>query len=519
MELTKQYIHMNREKGKASTQLALDDDFNVPDNKPDVLRMIQDKAQIKILETNITQGHVWIKGIVQFWLLYRSDGEERKINSLSGELPFQESLVIDGIDEYDTVKVRWQIEDLSIGIINSRKLSIKALVELSVIAGGVYDEEVVTGIMAEEQIETLESTQTVMQLFYGKKDTYRFKEEITLPSNKPNIREILWRSVQLRGVETRLLDGQIMLKGEALIFVLYLGEEEEERLQWLETALPFSTVMDCNGCTMDMILDISHEIAVMELEAKPDYDGEERMLHFEMVLDLDIHIYQEEQVQLLEDLYGINCRLQLEYESAVFENLLLKNFSKCKVNDRISIGENQEGILQLCASEGSVSIENSEIVAEGIQVEGTMGVQILYITAEDRNPLASLKEVIPFHYLIEVPGITKNTRYQLEACLEQLTIVMLDSTQVEVKGIVNLNSIVFEQKQVERLTEVQIKPLDMQELQERPGIVGYIARAGERLWDIAKANDTTIDNIKETNHLTANTLTEGEKILIIKTVM
>ncbi len=518
MELIKKYIHMNREKGKAASQITLDDDFNVPDSKPDVIRLIQDKGEIKIEEINLTPGHIWLKGALKFQVLYRSDQEERKINSLMGELPFQESLAIDGINEYDTAKVRWQIEDLTMGIINSRKLSVKALVQLSAVVDEIMDEEIVTDVQREEGCEVLMKNRNMMQLFHAKKDTYRFKEEIMLPSNKPNIREVLWKSVQLRGVETKMVENQILIKGEALVFVLYLGEEEEERTQWLESALPFSGAVDCSGCTEDMILDASYDIAAVELEPKPDYDGEERILHLELVLEMDIHIYQEEQIQMLEDLYAVNCRLQTEYESAVFENLLIKNFSKCRVADRMSIGENQEGILQLCASEGTVSIDQTEIVEDGIQVEGTVSVQLLYITSDDKNPLASLKDVIPFHHIIEVPGITRNSRFQLEACLEQLTTVMMDSTQVEVKAVIDLNSIVFEKNPIARLTDVTEEPLDMEALQESPGIIGYIGRAGDTLWNIAKENYTTIGDIKETNHLSDDVLKDGEKILIIKTV-
>ena len=518
MELTKRYIHMNREKGKAFSQITLDDDFNVPDSKPDVMRLIQDKGEMKIEETVVTPGHILLKGVLRFQLLYRSDMEERKVSSLSGEIPFQESLAIDGVNEYDAVRARWQMEDLSVGIINSRKLSVKALVQLSASVNEIYDEEVATEVEGGDGIEVLESRRTILQLFHAKKDTYRFKEEILLPSNKPNISEILWKSVQLRGMETRLLENRIQIKGEALVFVLYLGEEEEERLQWLESALPFSGSLECTGCSEDMILDISYDIAAVELEPKPDYDGEERMLHLELVLDLNISVFQEEQIQILEDLYGVNCRLLPEYESAVFEQLLIKNFSKCRVSDRIAIGENQEGILQLCASEGTVSVDQVEILAEGLQVEGTLGVQILYVTSEDKNPLASLKDTIPFHYLIEVPGITETSRFQLEACLEQLTTIMLDSSQVEIKAVINLNSIVFEKNPVPRLAGVKEEPLDMEALQERPGIIGYIGRAGDRLWDIAKENYTTIADIRETNHLTEDTLKDGEKILIIKSV-
>ena len=145
MELSKKYIHMNREKGKAVTQITLDDDFNVPDTKPDLIRIILDKGEIRLDETTITQDHVWLKGVLKFSLLYRSDQEEGKINSMNGEIPFQESLAIDGANEYDTAKMEWEMEDLSIGVINSRKLSVKALVVLKAVIDEIYDEDIVTG--------------------------------------------------------------------------------------------------------------------------------------------------------------------------------------------------------------------------------------------------------------------------------------------------------------------------------------------------------------------------------------
>ena len=41
MELIKKNIHMNKLKNKAVSQLTLDDDYNVPDSKPDIGKIIQ----------------------------------------------------------------------------------------------------------------------------------------------------------------------------------------------------------------------------------------------------------------------------------------------------------------------------------------------------------------------------------------------------------------------------------------------------------------------------------------------
>lgn len=58
----------------------------------------------------------------------------------------------------------------------------------------------------------------------------------------------------------------------------------------------------------------------------------------------------------------------------------------------------------------------------------------------------------------------------------------------------------------------------MEELQESPGIIGYIVKEGDKLWDIAKENYTTISEIVKTNQLSSEQIRDGDKILIIKTV-
>ena len=133
-------------------------------------------------------------------------------------------------------------------------------------------------------------------------------------------------------------------------------------------------------------------------------------------------------------------------------------------------------------------------------------------------PVASVKDILPFHYLIEAPGIHKGCRYHLQTGIDQLTTVMTDSSQVEVKAALNLNCIVFEQQKINKITEIEQEPLNMEQLQDSPGIIGYIAKEGDQLWDIAKENFTTIAEIVKTNQLSSEQIKAGDKILIIKTV-
>ncbi len=152
MELKKKYIHMSHEKGRAMSQVTLDDDYNVPESKPDIVRIITTKGAIHLEEAKAETGHVLLRGNLGFQVLYRSDGEENNIAYLEGEIPFSETVNLDGAEEFDPVKATWDIEDLNIGIINSRKLSIRSLIVFHVQMDEVRDEEISYAMENEERL-------------------------------------------------------------------------------------------------------------------------------------------------------------------------------------------------------------------------------------------------------------------------------------------------------------------------------------------------------------------------------
>ena len=61
-------------------------------------------------------------------------------------------------------------------------------------------------------------------------------------------------------------------------------------------------------------------------------------------------------------------------------------------------------------------------------------------------------------------------------------------------------------------------PCSAVELMKQPGIVGYIVKKEEQLWDIARHFHTTEAEIMETNGLKSADVQQGDKLLIVKKV-
>ena len=128
MELKKENVQILRVKSKAANQVTFDEDYNVPDVKPDIGRMIQNKGEIQMEEVKLSENQAFVSAKLCVDLLYVAQEEEGRVYSLSANLPIEESLNLEGIESGDKMCLKWEIEDLSLHVINSRKLNIKALV-------------------------------------------------------------------------------------------------------------------------------------------------------------------------------------------------------------------------------------------------------------------------------------------------------------------------------------------------------------------------------------------------------
>lgn len=559
MELVKKNIHMNRFKSNVATQVTLDDDFIVPDTMDDMARVILSSGDIQIESVKNQGERVLVKGKLNFQILYRKT--EGGFQTMAGHIPFEEPVNIPGLEEKDYLGVSWDLEDLTASMINSRKVSIKAIVTLVVRVETLYDAEAAVdvieggGVRREENswnagdmdnsswgmgydtqnysgeketsgipsdetsagMEILRRQADVAVIAVRRKDTYRIKEDISLSGSKPSIEQILWYEIRLRGTTTKPLDGRVHIEGEVMVFAIYTGEGENTPVQWLEESIPFSGEVELPESVEGMVPSISVRLVHKELEAKPDYDGEMRDLELDAVLELDMKLYEEQQIEILGDFYSNSRELELESGEVCFDRLLSKNTGKCRIAEKVDL-KSGDRVLQICHNDGVVKVDDVEIKEDSLQIDGVLEVSLLYLTSDDSEPVKAETELVPFHYEAETPGITSDSVYQLNTGLEQMTAVMTGGDTVEIKGVISLDILVLQPVKEPVILGVKEAPLDLERLQELPGITGYIVQPGDCLWDIAKRFHTTRKQVIDANGLSGEQVRPGERLILVKDV-
>ena len=187
----------------------------------------------------------------------------------------------------------------------------------------------------------------------------------------------------------------------------------------------------------------------------------------DVVLELDIRLYQEETETILLDIYTPKLECIPRRETQMLEQLVVRNAAKCRISD-------------------------------------------------DEMPFYSMETVIPFSQMIEGEQVNGQYGYQLQADLEQLSMMMLDSSEIEVKVVLNLNALLVMQWEEDLIQEIQTREPDQKKLEELPGIVCYVVQPRDTLWDIAKMFYTTMEAIRKLNDLGEGEVKPRQTLLVVK---
>jgi hypothetical protein len=400
-------------------------------------------------------------------------------------------------------------------LINSRKFGVKAIVNLEVISETIYDGEGAVNIEGDESILKKKKTMDITRLILSKKDTLRVRDECRLPATKDTIGRILYNDIRLQEVETRAVEDKLVLSGEANLFLIYLSNNEIPQLNYYECIIPLNGEVRCGGCDESSVVQTEVGIHGKELEVKDDEDGEDRIIDVEIVLELDIKAFGEERLELLTDFYSTQKQYTPVFETSYFENLIMKNKSKSRVNGKISL-DLAKPPLQIWKVTGEVRLDETTIVEDGVKAEGIIDINILYQSSDESVPLAASTGVLPFEQQIQIPEILPDSDVRMTAAVEQISGSLLGENEVEIKAVVVIDVLAFHNIEEPIIADFQVEEMDCAARSREPGLVGYVVKKEDELWNIAKKFYTTAESIMEINKMEQEELQEGDLLLVMK---
>ncbi len=514
MELVKRSVRLNCVQKTVRKMKTLDEDMNVPEMKKDINKIICCTHEAVIEGMKASERKESVKGYIGFDVLYLNS-ENGGLEHLEGKYPFEENFEFSDDEDLTNVKAQIMIEDFTVKIINSRKVNIRTLFAVECAGDEAGEEEIVVDVK-DDNVLVQKENMVFSQVKANGEDTFRIKEDIELPKNKPNVQSLIFSDMRLKSRESRMQDDGVYIKGDIGIFIIYEPEGEDEVTQWYETAIPFEGKVEVRGVSEGMFSMIPLKLEETVLSMKPDYDGEERVICAEGIIRLDIRAFSEEETPVVWDMYSTGHHVDIESREKKYQQLVMKNNLKARGYHKYKVGDTEEKPLQICYAYGEAHTEQVKMEGDKMTVDGLVDVTVIYVSVNDDNPMCSFKCQVPFSQNISLEEQVQDCEYILNVCVDQINASMIGGDEIEVRAFVGLEVLIMRVMAQNFVESVEMKPMTSKELAAFPGMIGYIAQNQETLWDIAKRYKTTVEKIKAVNKMTVDSVRRGDKILIVR---
>ncbi len=520
MEILKKGITIDKKIGRETSQVLVEGDIIVPDTKPDIDMVLEANGSAYIDSKDIVNDRVTFKGNLDINVLFIAKGENKPIYNMQSTYPINDFINIEGIDKNMTVFTTCNITNLDYKIINDRKVSFRAILDVTSEVLAKESIEAVTTIDGLDEKQMKVTNINVNKVACTKFDRFNIKDDIEISSGRPNIKEILDINFNIINKDIRTQLEKINISGDIRACILYKSDEEDSIITYFEQDIPFNGVIEVEGATDDMIGDVYLDIQEKNVQILEDVDGEPRLIGVDIYVGCNIKVSYEDEMNILEDAYALDKKINIEKNMQSYPMLVCKNKNQASIKEVLKLDEECPPILQVLKVSGKPILDNIEILQDKIVAEGIVECKILYITNNDEYPMHCFTTIMPYSQAIDAKGANpKVAKVDINSYIEHIGVNMMSDKDVEVRCAINFDTCVIKEKEISFIIDVVFEEVDEQFLNSISSMIIYVVQSGDTLWDLAKKFNTTVDDIVELNDIeNPDLIYPGQKLLILKKV-
>ena len=490
INVKKEKINIKKNIGKQCKTILIEKDIVLPDNKPDIIQIQDDNSNIYIGKKEIIDNKFKIEGGIQTRINYlTSDGDN---SILKIEEKFEEIFEIKNMNEdcFITDKIKNIITNIL--IVNERKIHFKAEIEYCIDMNQKSVEEFISGIETDNKIQSLSQSKSINTFIGHGESKINVKEKIQFQDEHEPV-EIIKFDYEITNIEKKVSYNKILVKADCCLKLVY--QTAQGKINSYNRNIPLMGFVDVENVNDSNTIDIEftlRKLDIIENPVSPEVDIE---IEFNLISD----IYQENRIDILDDLYDLNYETNITKRNINVENggrqlILNKEIEhKYVIEDINQIFDTQIQIIK-------IEKTNSEIEAE-------LRLIYLYNTFENKNinqkeekfkvNLKQDKELID-------PTI-ENTNKKIDVLPDSSVLTTFDI------NIYNNSS--------EELSVIDDIIIDENEIDNSYSMIIYFVKPGDTIWKIAKKFKSTINEIVKVNQIEdEDIINVGDKLFIPREV-
>ena len=507
MELELKTNHLNSFDTVLDTTLSQEETLEsiVPDACPDILRIVDAEAMVCLKSKEAQEGRAECSGSIRCAVLYVPDGAEG-VRRMTVTMPFTAAADGPGIRPGCQVVASARVQSSDARSLNPRKVltRVSLCVDLQVFAPQC--DSLCDGVECapEQGIQQLTEAQTTYLVTAVEEKPFTFSDDLSLSGSKPRAEELLKTRVDLNCTESKIIGNKLIFKGEATLQLLY--RDPSGAICPASFELPFSQIMEVSGVGEDA--DCTLDVLLTGCDCTLDGGEDSRTVAVSLAMLAQAVVREEQQVQLLSDAYSTVFELSSERKPYTFYRLMERAERHVMVREVLeTVGPARE-VCDVYVDLGGVSQAR-----EGEQVTFTAETMVTVVYRAEDESLCTVTRSLPAVCPVDLPPdcvcscrcVSGGERYATPA-----------GDGIEVRYPLDFRYLALTPRRTSGVDHLQLDEGSPRDTARQPSIVLRMVGEGERLWDIAKAYGTTMDDIVQANALAEDALPAGELLLIPK---
>ena len=468
-------------------------ELRLDDTMPPVEKVLCAWGQVLLRGKQWRNAGVQVSGGVMAWVLYSgSDGSSHCVQTW---VPFQVKMDIPQQERDGMILADALLRAVDARCINERKLLVRVDVGVQICSAVAQNVAIYSPDQLPDDVQVLEKTYPVdLPMEMGEKE-FTVDEILTLPGSVTPMEQLLYYSMRPELIDRKVMADKVVFRGTGLLHILYRGQDGQ--LYSWDFELPFSQFDQLNGQYEE---NAAARIvpALTSLELEQDAEGK---LLVKAGLVGQYMIYDRKDLTLVQDAYSTSRRLTPQMEQLQLPAVLDMQIHTLHCEQTVPSGGSRVVDVTFLPDQPAQlrSGDRLELDLSGrFQMLGSDPAGVLYAESPVWDSQLSVRA-------------DENCRLEALAVTTGMPVGIPGAGNVTMHADMLVDTICMSESEIPMITGVCLEPHE-ENTEERPSVI--VRRVGsEDLWQIAKQSGSTVEEIRQVNHLT-NELEEGCMLLI-----
>lgn len=445
-------------------------------------------------------GVINYSGYIDSKIIFLSN--DGQINTVCSSCPLSSKFEGEEIGNGQSALINLNIVDYNIDSISGDVIRLSAIVEQS---GFVVSSSEISSIRSNDEDICCKNEEMSIIKFLGCASGKReIKSEIN--SRGKIVKILLVESKPyVKSVESGV--NFVTISGEVVSRVLYLSEDEKFESGYIYES--FKEELELDGVSKDSLVEGYAYVKANMIESEIVQDEKDSKIIVTTSIELRACAYNEEKIEVIQDLYSTRCDLSVTTQSFSMTNVCKMDTIEGKIEGNMVLEDDKPRVDKILFSAGSdVNITNKYIKEDKIYIEGIAKTYIVYLN-DETNSINSVELEIPF---------TVNDKFEGEERKIFASAVIYDSDVAVKKG----RELFYDAKikiSINYCSNAICGIISEASLADEYPEKDYamevvFAKAGDELWDIAKKAKVKEQQILDQNPDIAFPLTEDSTLIL-----